>query len=116
MAALPAAGLPAGVERFPVIQLSGKMRTTIGLPDQLMTEVKVLAAREGCKLGQLMAERVRAGLEQHTGAAGQAGQPPSAERWLAEWLKMAEEVMREAPDEPTGRELLEEERSRLEPR
>lgn len=89
------------------------MKTTVELPDQLMTEVKVLAARERRKLGELMADLVRAGLEAHAGPAGQAGQSPSAERWLAEWFKLADEVMRDAPDGPTGRELLDEERNRL---
>lgn len=90
------------------------MKTTVELPDQLMTEVKVLAAREQRKLGELMADLVRAGLERHTSPAGQAGQPPSAERWLAEWFKLADEVMRDAPDGPAARALLDEERNRLE--
>lgn len=90
------------------------MKTTVELPDQLMTEVKILAAREQRKLGELMAELVRAGLEAHARPGGQGGQPPSAERWLAEWFRLADEVMRDAPDGPPARALLDEERNRLE--
>lgn len=83
-----------------------------------MTEVKVLAAREQRKLGELMAELVRAGLESHTRPAGQAGQASGAEQWLVEWLKLADEIMQGAPaspeDHPTARALLEQERNRLE--
>jgi hypothetical protein len=92
------------------------MKTTIELPDQLMTEVKILAAREQRKLGELMAELVRAGLESRTRADGEAGQPASAEAWLAAWLKLADELMQDAPAGPTARALLGEERNRLERR
>jgi len=81
-----------------------------------MTEVKVLAAREQRKLGELMAELVRDGIEARTRSVGQVGQQADAEMWLVEWLKLADEVMQDAPPGPTARALLEEERSRLERR
>jgi hypothetical protein len=86
------------------------MKTTIELPDQLMTEVKVLAARERRKLGELMAELVRTGLEHHL------TQPLATDHWLEEWFALADEVMNDAPPGPTARELLTEERNRLEQR
>jgi hypothetical protein len=91
------------------------MKTTIEMPDDLMTEVKVLAAREQRKLGELMAELVRAGLEERT-RGGAAGQPASAEEWLAAWLKLADALMQDAPAGPAARALLDEERGRLERR
>jgi hypothetical protein len=90
------------------------MKTTIDLPDQLMTEVKVLAARERRKLGELMAELVSAGLEARVRAGGQAGPPAEAEQWLVEWLQLADKVTQDAPAGPTARELLDEARNRLE--
>lgn len=90
------------------------MKTTIELPDQLMTEVKVLAAREHRKLGELMAELVRTGLEARTRGGAGAAPTANAETWLDAWLKLADELMQEAPAGPTARALLEEDRNRLE--
>jgi hypothetical protein len=93
------------------------MKTTIELPDELMIEVKVLAARERRKLGELMAELVRAGLAQrHVQPPIAEDQRRAAEQWLEGWLKLADEVMAGAPPGPTARELLEEDRNRLERR
>lgn len=39
------------------------MKTTVELPDELMTEVKVLAARERRRLGEIMADLLQTGLE-----------------------------------------------------
>ena len=41
------------------------MKTTLELPDDLMREIKVRAAREDRKLKDLVAELLRLGLEQH---------------------------------------------------
>ena len=92
------------------------MKTTIELPDQLMTEVKVLAARERRKLGELMAELVRAGLEGRTRPMLTAQQQLSAEQWLEEWLRLGQETLRDAPPGPTATEILAADRSRLERR
>lgn len=101
------------LDRPPCFQQNGNMKTTIELPDPLMTEVKILAAREQRKLGELMAELVRAGLEGRM-RGGEAAQPDSAEEWLAAWLKLADELMQDAPAGPAARALLDEERNRLE--
>ena len=89
------------------------MKTTIELPDQLMTEVKILAAREQRKLGELMAELVHAGIESRTRADLPGGRPADAEQWMEGWLKLADELMQDAPDGPTTRELLDQDRNRL---
>ena len=91
------------------------MKTTIDLPDDLMIEVKVVAARERRKLGELVTELVRTGLAQRL------AQPPedaeerrAAEQWLDDWFKLADAVMQDASPGPTARDLLEEDRNRLE--
>lgn len=89
------------------------MKTTIELPDPLMTEVKILAARERRKLGELMAELVRAGLASRS---TKADAPVDAELWLDAWLKLADELMQDAPDGPAARTLLDDARNRLEAR
>lgn len=91
------------------------MKTTIELPNQLMIEVKVLAAREQRKLGELIAELVRAGLEQRLTqpATDTAQRRAAAEQWLAGWLKLGEETLYDAPPSPTATEILAADRSRL---
>ena len=39
------------------------MKTTVDLPDDLMREVKILAARQGRELKDLLAEAIRIGLD-----------------------------------------------------
>ncbi len=93
------------------------MKTTIDLPDELMIEVKVLAARERRKLGELVTELVRTGIEhRQKQPLSDEAQRRAAEQWLEDWLKLADEVMKDAPPGPTAREILEEDRNRLERR
>lgn len=93
------------------------MKTTIDLPDELMIEVKVMAARERRKLGDLVTELVRTGIEhRHKQALPDEAQRRAAEQWLEDWLKLGEETLKDAPPGPTAREILEEGRNRLEPR
>ena len=93
------------------------MKTTIDLPDELMIEVKVLAARERRKLGELVTELVRTGIEyRQKQPHSDETQRRAAEQWLEDWLKLGEETLKDAPPGPTAREILEEGRNRLEPR
>ena len=93
------------------------MKTTVELPDELMTEVKILAAREKRKLGELMAELVQAGIADRTRAEVPAAPALDPDQWLAGWLKLADELMQDTPDDgPTARDLLDDDRSRLDRR
>jgi hypothetical protein len=93
------------------------MKTPIDLPDELMIEVKVLAARERRKLGELVTELVRTGIEyRQKQPLPDETQRRAAEQWLEDWLKLGEETLKDAPPGPTAREILEEGRNRLEPR
>lgn len=94
------------------------MKTTIELPDELMAEVKVLAARERRTLGELVAELVHTGLEHRRTPppADEAQRRAAAEQWLEEWLKLGEETLRDAPPGPTATEILAADRNRLERR
>ena len=53
------------------------MKTTLELPDELMSEVRVRAAKEGRKLKDLVAELIRSGLEQETRPGGAPGPRPA---------------------------------------
>jgi hypothetical protein len=93
------------------------MKTTIELPDQLMTEVKVLAARERRKLGELMAELVRAGLKSRPSQPmNNDAQRRAAERWTEEWIRLGEKTLRDSPSALTATEILTQDRNRLERR
>lgn len=82
-----------------------------------MTEVKVLAAREHRKLGELMAELVRTGLEYRLARPPDETQRrAAAEQWLEEWLRLGEETLHNAPPGPTATEILAADRNRLERR
>ena len=95
----------------------GSMKITIELPDELMNEVKVMATRERRKLGELITELVRTGIEhRHKQPLLDEVQRHAAEQWLEDWLKLSEETLKDAPPGPTAREILEEGRNRLEPR
>ncbi len=75
------------------------MKTTIVLPDELMTEVKVLAAREQRKLGEMMTELVQAGIESRTRRKrpDTAARRKVAREWLQRWDKLSEELSAALP-------------------
>ena len=52
------------IDRILVLCLYGKMKTTLDLPDELMREIKVLAAKNDRKLKDLMTELLKEGLHQ----------------------------------------------------
>ena len=90
------------------------MKTTIELPDELLTEVKIEAVRRHKKLKEWVPELVRAGLSANR-------TPPSArrrdsEQWLEAWVRLGGEATREAAAGPTATEVLAVDRRRLERR
>jgi hypothetical protein len=90
------------------------MKTIIELPEQLLTEVKSLAAREQRKVDDLIAELVRAGIESRPHPVDPAQLQASAEQWVLDWVKSGEEMLRNAPPGPTATEILATDRNRLE--
>lgn len=90
------------------------MKTTMDLPDELVVEIKIEAARQKKKLKELVAELVRAGLRTRR-AVG----PPEVQamaQWLDEWVKLGEAATRGLPPKPSATEILAADRSRLERR
>jgi len=88
------------------------MKTTIELPAQLVTEIKIEAARERKKLKELVPELVRAGLQVRR--APPRVDPGAAARWLDEWVRLGEAATRDLPPRPTATEILAADRGRLE--
>jgi hypothetical protein len=87
------------------------VKATIDIPDDLYHKVRAKSALAGRPVREVAIELFRRWLEEDATPAEQ-----TAEQWLEEWLRLADETMRDAPPGPTARELLEQDRSRLEPR
>ena len=75
------------------------MKTTILLPDDLMTEVKVLAARERRKLGEMMTELVQAGIQSRAQQRPRdtAARRKASREWLRRWDTLSEELSAATP-------------------
>jgi hypothetical protein len=95
-----------------VFRENGRMKTTIELPDDLVTEVKIEAARQHKKLKELVPDLMRAGLRANR-APGSAKRQES-EQWLKEWVKLGEAATKDQPQGPTATEILAADRQRLE--
>jgi hypothetical protein len=86
------------------------MKATIDIQDALYRRVKAKAAMQGLTIREVTAELYEAWLSEKP-----AGNPPlSAEKWLEGWIRLGEEALRDAPEGPSAREILENDRNRLE--
>ena len=90
------------------------MKTTIELPDDLLTEVKIEAARRRKKLKELVPELLRAGL--HANRAPGPATSRDSVQWLEEWVRLGAEATKELPQGPTATEILAKDRRRLDRR
>lgn len=85
------------------------MKATIDLPDDLYRKVKAKSALEGRPVRAVAIELFRRWLDD-----GDGTRELSPEQWLEDWLRLADETMRDLPPGPTAREILEQDRNRLE--
>jgi hypothetical protein len=90
------------------------VKTTIELPDDLLIEVKIEAARRHKKLRELVPELVRAGLGANRASA--AARRRESRQWLEAWRTLGEEATKEAALGPTATKILALDRRRLERR
>jgi hypothetical protein len=86
------------------------MKATIEIPDELYRQVKAKSALEGRAIREVTIELYQVWLKQ---------EPPllderSPEQLMEDLFKLADQLMAGAPPGPTARELLEEDRNRLE--
>lgn len=86
------------------------MKATINIPDELYRRVKAKSALEGRRVREVTIELYSRWLEGEQSSGGQ-----TADRWLADWLRLANESLKDAPAGPTARSLLDEARGRTEP-
>jgi hypothetical protein len=90
------------------------MKTTVDLPDELVIEIKIEAARQKKKLQELVPELLRAGLSARRTAAAPEGEAMA--KWLDEWVALGAAATRGLPPQPTATEILAADRGRLERR
>jgi hypothetical protein len=88
------------------------MKATIDVPDELYRQVKAKSALEGRAIREVTIELYEAWLKQEVVAT----ESLSPEQWLEAWVRLGEELLRDAPPGPTVREIIEKDRNRLEPK
>ncbi len=86
------------------------MKTTIDLPDDLYRKVKAKSALQGRAVREVTIELYRQWLETAPAPASDKTRVDNLEDWFA----MADQLMKDAPPGPTTREIIEEDRNRLE--
>lgn len=75
------------------------MKTTVEMSDMLLTELKVIAAREHRKLREVMEEIVALGLGARRALpARKAAVRAEAQAWLAEWQALGQRIEDTAVD------------------
>jgi len=88
------------------------MKTTIDLPDDLVTEIKIEAARQHRKLNDLVPELLRDGL--HAQRLPSQGRAADGRTWLDAWIELGRTATTGLPAHPTATEVLAADRDRLE--
>jgi len=71
------------------------MRTTLDLQDELLTEIKILAAQERLTLKELMTELLRAGIKARQQPARQTVLPPVYPLGVRIDCRMLQQLIRE---------------------
>lgn len=89
------------------------MKTTIDVPDDLYRKVKAKSAIQGRRVRDVTVELFQHWVDKKP---EKKAKPGSAMAWLDEWLQLGEEAGRNAPPGPSAREILEQDRARLDRR
>jgi len=85
------------------------VKITVEMPDDLMIQVKVEAARDRQKLKEILPELVGAGLEARRKRQASA-ESFSAKDWLAAWQALGAEIERGSVDPRSLVEILDQDR------
>lgn len=68
------------------------MKTTVDLPDDLLAEVKVIAAREHRRLRDVLQEVVSLGLRSRRPQAASDADESQADTWLRDWQGLGRRI------------------------
>ncbi len=86
------------------------MKATIEIPEDLYRQVKARSALEGRAIREVTIELYQAWLKGEQPIGPQC----SSEQLMVDLFELADNLMADSPPGPTARELLEEDRNRLE--
>jgi hypothetical protein len=90
------------------------MTAVIDIPDDLYQKVTARVASLGRRVPEVTVELYERWLRDEKGAAVPATAEPAGAQWLEEWFRSADEAISRAPVGPAARELLMQDRNRLE--
>lgn len=77
------------------------MKTTLDLPEDLMREVKVRAAREGRKLKELIPELLQKGLDK-SDASKPERKKLTGKEWVEKWQELGRQIEAASPNKASG--------------
>jgi hypothetical protein len=86
------------------------MKATIDIPDALYRRVKAKSAMQGLTIREVTTDLYEAWLSEKPAVDATL----SVEKWLDGWIQLGEDALRDAPEGPSIREILENDRNRLE--
>jgi hypothetical protein len=90
------------------------MTAVIDIPDDLYQRVTARVAVLGRRVPEVTAELYERWLGDDKVVVGPAASEPAGEQWLEDWFQAADEAISRAPNGPSARELLMQDRNRLE--
>jgi hypothetical protein len=88
------------------------MKATIEVPDELYRQVVAKTAVQGRALHEVTVELYQRWVAEDLGGTDAKG----SLEWLDAWVAMGAEACKDLPAGPTGRELIQQDRQRLEAR
>ncbi len=90
------------------------MTAVIDIPDDLYQKVTARVASLGRRVPEVTVELYEQWLEDEKVAVAPMASQTAGEPWLEDWFRSADEAMSRAPAGPSARELLMQDRNRLE--
>jgi hypothetical protein len=90
------------------------MTAVIDIPDDLYQKVSARVASLGRRVPEVTVELYEQWLRDEKSADVQTAALPANAQWLEEWFHSADEALSRAPAGPSARELLMQDRNRLE--
>jgi hypothetical protein len=84
------------------------MKATIDIPDELYRRVKAKSALEGRRIREVTIELYSSWVD-----GAPSGSPQTGGEWLETWLRVADEALAGVPAGPSARQILAQDRGRL---
>jgi hypothetical protein len=106
--------LAAKVDRRSAVKNSPTMIAMIDIPDELYHRVSARVASLGRRVPEVTAELYTHWLAEEETTSGPTDERSANVLWLEQWFHSADQAMSLAPEGPPARELLAQDRNRVE--